>query len=90
MTADGKTYEHYPWVTPLSDYRELGGYRIASRGDAIWKRPEGDYLYGRFRIIDLAFDSELHGRTRTSEFWSLSTPLQAGALAMTSELSHEM
>lgn len=57
MTADGKTYENYPWVTPLYGYRDYHGYRLASGGDAIWKRPQGDFAYGRFRLVDVTFDS---------------------------------
>jgi hypothetical protein len=40
------------WTTPMSNYREFGGWRLASEGDAIWHRPEGPFTYGRFRLTD--------------------------------------
>lgn len=53
MSADGKTYTKYRWVTPLHDYREFHGRRIAAKGEALWKRPEGDLEYGRLEMIDV-------------------------------------
>lgn len=38
------------WTTPLGDYREFGGWRLASEGDAIWHRPEGAFTYGHLRL----------------------------------------
>lgn len=49
-SADGKTFRSHPWSTPLYDYRDFDGLRIASRGDAVWLRPEGDFVYGRFVV----------------------------------------
>lgn len=40
------------WTTPMSNYREFGGWRLASEGDAIWHRPEGPFTYGRFRLTE--------------------------------------
>ena len=50
QSADGKTYREYPWSTPLSDYRDFGGRRVAARGEATWQLPEGPFVYGRFEI----------------------------------------
>lgn len=55
-SADGKTYRSYPWSTPLSDYRDFGGVRIASRGDALWLRPEGAFVYGRFVVESVDYN----------------------------------
>jgi hypothetical protein len=40
------------WTTPMSTYREFGGWHLASEGDAIWHRPEGPFTYGHFRLTD--------------------------------------
>lgn len=56
LSADGKKYERFPWSTPLRDYREFDGRRVASRGDAAWKQPLGDFVYGRFELIDVEFN----------------------------------
>ncbi|MBJ3762538.1 hypothetical protein ILP92_07260 [Maribius pontilimi] len=38
------------WTTPLGDYRDFGGWRLASEGDAIWHLPEGPFRYGHLRL----------------------------------------
>ena len=55
MTADGKTYERHPWVTPVGGYQLVNGFRIPTKGEAIWKLPQGDYAYARLEVADLAF-----------------------------------
>jgi len=44
------------WSTPISDYREVGGIRIGSRGDANWIEPTGEWTYGRFEIASIAYN----------------------------------
>lgn len=53
LSSDGKTFTKYRWVTPLSDYADFHGLRLARRGEALWKRPEGDLVYARFETIDI-------------------------------------
>ncbi|MBS2018833.1 MAG: hypothetical protein JST00_38555 [Deltaproteobacteria bacterium] len=55
-SADGKTFRSYRWSTPLSDYRDFAGRRVATKGDAVWKHPEGDFVYGRFEIESIAYN----------------------------------
>jgi hypothetical protein len=38
------------WSTPLSDYRDFAGWRLASEGEAIWHLPEGAFTYGKMRL----------------------------------------
>lgn len=38
------------WNTPLAQYREFDGWRLASEGDAIWHLPEGPFTYGHLRL----------------------------------------
>lgn len=64
LSADGKKYERYPWSTPLRAYRDFGVARIASRGDAIWKMPAGDFRYGTFDVE--ALDYERSARSSAS------------------------
>jgi hypothetical protein len=44
------------WTTPLSGYREFGGRRVATRGEAIWHREDGPFTYGRFEVRQVTFD----------------------------------
>jgi len=56
MSADGKTYSNYRWTTPVRDYRDYGGYRLARSGDAIWSTPEGEFVYARFELEEVRYD----------------------------------
>lgn len=38
------------WTTPLGNYRDFDGWRLASEGDAIWHLPEGPFTYGHLRL----------------------------------------
>lgn len=53
LSADGKTYERFPWSTPVRDYRDFGGLRLAAHGEAVWRQPDGDFVYGRFELEQL-------------------------------------
>jgi hypothetical protein len=39
------------WTTPMGAYRDLGGWRLATEGEAIWHLPEGPFTYGRLRLV---------------------------------------
>ena len=56
LSADGHEYERYRWSTPMRDYRELGGRRIATRGEASWRLPDGDFSYAELEIVDIAYN----------------------------------
>ena len=44
------------WTTPMRAYRDVGGWRLASEGEAIWHRPDGPFTYGRIRLS--GYDAE--------------------------------
>jgi hypothetical protein len=50
QSVDGKTFTRYRWSTPLRDYKDFGGVRLASYGEASWRMPEGELVYGRFHL----------------------------------------
>jgi uncharacterized protein DUF6544 len=50
LSSDGKTFTRYRWTTPLSDYQEFGGMRLAKHGVASWRMPAGELVYGRFEL----------------------------------------
>ncbi len=49
MGKDG-TLRIARWTTPLGNYRDFDGWRVASEGDAIWHLPEGPFTYGHLRL----------------------------------------
>ena len=42
------------WTTPLGEYREIGGWTVATEGEAIWHLPEGPFTYGRMQLTAYA------------------------------------
>jgi hypothetical protein len=56
LGADGVTLHAQRWSTPLSAYRAFGPYRLASRGEARYRAPEGDYTYGEFELDGIEYN----------------------------------
>jgi hypothetical protein len=44
------------WSTPMQEIREFDGRRVPTRGEAIWHRPEGPFVYGRMVLRSIRFD----------------------------------
>jgi len=44
------------WSTPMREYREFEARRVATRGEAVFHYPEGDFAYGRFVLKQIRFD----------------------------------
>ncbi|HEY4954037.1 MAG TPA: DUF6544 family protein, partial [Gemmatimonadaceae bacterium] len=44
------------WSTPISGYRQVDGIRIGALGDANWIEPSGEWTYGRFQIMSVAYN----------------------------------
>ncbi len=59
QSEDGVHFQRYPWSTPLRDYRDFGGVRLASHGDATWIEPGGAFVYGRFDLQEVSYDPAL-------------------------------
>jgi hypothetical protein len=47
LSADGKTFQSYPWSTPVRSYRDLAGRNVMSYGE---------YCYGRFHLGTLEYN----------------------------------
>lgn len=54
--TDGKEYKNYPWETPTTDYRIHNGYRLPSKAKVIYKRPDGDFCYGEFELLNIEYN----------------------------------
>lgn len=55
-SADGKHFELLPWSTPLGSYRDYEGFRIPSRGEAIWREASSDFVYARLELQSVHFE----------------------------------
>jgi hypothetical protein len=55
-TADGKIYKNYPWITPVTGYTNINGFRLPSGAKLIYKRPEEDFCYGEFHLVNMEYN----------------------------------
>ncbi len=55
-SPDGKTFLSYPWSTPVRNYKDFGGRKIVSHGEAVWHTPEGKFSYGRFNLAQIEYN----------------------------------
>lgn len=53
--ADKKQYR---FSTPVKDYRDFGGYKLPSYGEAIWHYPDGPFVYGQFNTKEIIWNPE--------------------------------
>jgi hypothetical protein len=56
QSADGKTYVLCRWSTPVKDYKDFGGMRLASYGEARWHTPDGVQPYIRAHIKEVEYN----------------------------------
>jgi hypothetical protein len=56
----GTTYQQVTWSTPIKDYREMNGVKIATYGEAIWHFPEGDYCYARVNVKEIEYNKGVY------------------------------
>ncbi len=56
LSEDGVTYKNYTWSTPLKEYVDIDGRRIASYGEAVWQTPEGEFVYGEFHLKAIEYN----------------------------------
>jgi hypothetical protein len=62
LAADGVTLVPQRWSTPIGTYRQQGPYRLASRGEARYAAPGGEFAYLEFDSIEVTADAA--GRPR--------------------------
>lgn len=50
--------EHFavPWSTPLRDYQDYGGIKIAAHGSAVWRLEDSDFPYAEFTPEQLQYN----------------------------------
>ncbi|HEX2657791.1 MAG TPA: DUF6544 family protein, partial [Polyangia bacterium] len=53
--SDGKVSKRLPWSTPVSDFHDFGGVRLARKGEARWHEGGGEWTYGEFVIERIAY-----------------------------------
>lgn len=62
--TDGREYKNYPWETPVSEYKDINGYRLPSKARLIYRRPEGDFCYGEFELVSIEYNCQYRSGSR--------------------------
>lgn len=52
----GDTGKQFPWATPLKDYQEINGYKLAGNAEVINSYPDKDLVYGTFKLIGIKYN----------------------------------
>jgi hypothetical protein len=52
----GNTFANFRWSTPLREYQEFNGHKLASYDEAIWHMPEHEFVYAQFHLTQLAYN----------------------------------
>ena len=45
------------WSTPITEYKEINGVRIPSKGDAVWNLSSGDFKYIEVELTDIEYNN---------------------------------
>jgi uncharacterized protein DUF6544 len=61
QSSDGKAYKNIRWSTPIGDYRDFGGVRIASRGQGVWHEDYGEFVYLEIEVDAIEYNLEPSG-----------------------------
>lgn len=59
MESNGQ-YVLKTWSTPMKDYKEFNGFRIPSKGEAIWKLESGDFCWYKVEITEAEYNKEIN------------------------------
>jgi hypothetical protein len=42
--------------TPVKEYKNINGFHLISYGEAVWHYPEGEFVYGKFRVKNIEYN----------------------------------
>ena len=55
LGANGITSKH-KWSTPMRDYKDINGYKLASYAEAVYTYPEADFTYATFELKNIGYN----------------------------------
>ena len=50
--------KQYPFTTPVSDYQNLNGINIWTKGEAVYTHPDGKFTYGKFVLKEIRYNGQ--------------------------------
>ena len=53
---DVNDMKQYRFSTPMKDYKTFNDINVPGYGEAIWHYPDGDFVYGKFLLRNLAYN----------------------------------
>ncbi|MBD3386363.1 hypothetical protein GF407_15745 [candidate division KSB1 bacterium] len=53
---DVNEMKRYRFSTPLSEYGQINDYRLPAYGEAVWHYPEGEFTYGKYKLITVDYN----------------------------------
>jgi len=56
FTSNDRDVNHYPFSTPVSNYKNINGLNIMTYGEAIWHYPDGKFVYGKFNLKEVEYN----------------------------------
>ena len=54
--SNDRDVNHYPFSTPVSNYKNINGINIMTYGETIWHYPDGKFTYGKFILIEIEYN----------------------------------
>ena len=54
--SNDRDVNHYPFSTPVSNYKNVNGINIMSYGETIWHYPDGKFIYGKFNFKEIEYN----------------------------------
>lgn len=57
-TTMDNSYTNMRWSTPVRDYKDMNGFKLASYGESIWHMEQDDYCYAKFTIKEIEYNLE--------------------------------
>jgi Family of unknown function (DUF6544) len=46
----GNKFENFRWSTPIKNYKDIDGRKVAIYGEAIWQMPKGEFAYAKLTL----------------------------------------
>ncbi len=60
FTSDDRTaitdMKQYRFSTPVAGYKNINGINVMTGGDAIWHYPDGEFVYGKFKLKTIQYN----------------------------------
>ena len=46
----------FPFYTPVKKYKNIHGYNLPTYGEATWRYPDGEFVYGKFNLKSIEYN----------------------------------